>query len=61
MTDHPSEIVEKDNKPEVELCGLDTKTKALVLNPIYLSRSDKEKCLIEPSVNSCRVNLKKKS
>lgn len=25
------------------------------MHPVYLARSDKEKCLIEPSINSCRV------
>lgn len=27
----------------------------LVLTPIYLCRSEKEKCVIEPSINSTRV------
>ena len=36
--------------------GYSKKTKNLVPNPIYLSRGPKEKCLIEPSVNSCRVS-----
>ena len=59
LRDHPSEIVEKDNKPEVELKGYSTKTKALALAPIYLARSEKEKCLIETSINSTRViNIK---
>jgi len=57
LRDFPSEIVEKDNKPEVELQGYNARTKALVLAPIYLARSEKEKCLIEPSINSTRVTL----
>jgi actin related protein 2/3 complex, subunit 4 len=47
--------VEKDNKPEVELKGYNAKTKALALAPIYLARSEKERCLVEPSINSTRV------
>eukprot|EP00825_Cyclidium_porcatum_P005035 TRINITY_DN123_c0_g3_i1.p1 TRINITY_DN123_c0_g3~~TRINITY_DN123_c0_g3_i1.p1 ORF type:complete len:186 (-),score=30.14 TRINITY_DN123_c0_g3_i1:260-817(-) len=57
LRDFPSEIVEKDNKPEVELQGYQARTKPLLLNPIYIARSDKEKCLIEPSINSCRVSF----
>jgi actin related protein 2/3 complex subunit 4 len=65
LRDFPSEIVEKDNKPEVELQGYDTflhlfiryasKTRKLVLNPIFLARNEKERCLIETSINSIRV------
>lgn len=55
LTDFPSEIVEKDNKPEIEMYGYNKKTKPLVLHPIKIAKSKKEKCLIEPSVNSCRV------
>lgn len=28
-----------------------------MLSPIYLCRSDKEKCIIEPSINSTRVYI----
>lgn len=34
-----------------------SKTRQLVLSPIYLCRSEKEKCVIEPSINSTRVIL----
>jgi actin related protein 2/3 complex subunit 4 len=61
IQEFPSEIVEKDNKPEIEIFGYNPKTKPLVLVPIYLARSDKEKCLIEPSVNSVRVINKYKN
>lgn len=37
------------------MLGYNPKTKPLVLTPIYIARSDKEKCLIESSINSCRV------
>ncbi|KRX02762.1 hypothetical protein PPERSA_02252 [Pseudocohnilembus persalinus] len=57
LSDFPSEIVEKDNKPEVELFGYMSKTKPLVNQPIYIARSVKEKCLIESSINSCRISF----
>jgi actin related protein 2/3 complex subunit 4 len=55
ISEFPSEIVEKDIKPEVEMYGYDQQTNPLVLHPIYIARNEKEKCLIESSVNSCRV------
>ena len=56
LRDFPSEIVEKHNKPEIEMFSMNKdKCKPLNLNPIYIARSEKEKCLIEPSINSCRV------
>eukprot|EP00941_MAST-03F_sp_MAST-3F-sp1_P001634 g1634.t1 len=33
-------------------------SKELVLNPLKITRSKKEACLIEPSVNSVRVSIK---
>ncbi|KAM3144252.1 hypothetical protein pb186bvf_003714 [Paramecium bursaria] len=53
----PSEIIEKQSKPEVELKGYNPKTKLLSWQPIYICRSDKERCLIETSINSTRVSL----
>ena len=50
----PSQNVERHNKPEVEL-GLN---KELLLNPIIVARSENERCLIEPSINSVRVSIK---
>lgn len=56
MRDFPSELVEKHNKPEIEMFAMNkNECKPLNLNPIFIARSDKEKCLIEPSINSCRV------
>lgn len=31
--------------------------KELLLNSVVISRTDKERCLIEPSINSVRVSL----
>lgn len=56
LRDFPSELVEKHNKPEIEMFAMNkNECKPLNLNPIFIARSDKEKCLIEPSINSCRV------
>lgn len=46
--------VERHNKPEVEIPS----GKALLLNPILITRSDREAVFIEPSINSVRVSLK---
>ncbi|CAD8147491.1 unnamed protein product [Paramecium octaurelia] len=53
----PSEIIEKQSKPEIELNGYSSKTRQLVLSPIYLCRGEKEKCVIEPSINSTRISF----
>ncbi|CAK9295580.1 unnamed protein product [Gordionus sp. m RMFG-2023] len=48
-----SQVVERHNKPEVEIkCN-----KELVMNPLLISRNEKEKVLIEPSINSIRINI----
>lgn len=39
------------------MSGYNPKTKPLVMNPIFLCRSEKEKCLIEPSINSVRISF----
>jgi hypothetical protein len=55
----PSEKVERHQKPEVEMNDLMPEKPGvenyLVLTPITITRGSKEKCLIEPSVNSTRV------
>lgn len=48
-----SQIVEKHNKPEVEV----RMSKELLLTPILISRNNKEKILIESSVNSMRISI----
>eukprot|EP01033_Poteriospumella_lacustris_P007293 gene7293-5246_t len=50
----PSQVVERHNKPEVEV----KQSKELTLNPLIVSRSEKESCLIEASVNSVRVSIR---
>ena len=48
-----SQIVEKHNKPEVEV----RMSKELLLTPILISRNNKEKILIESSINSMRISI----
>ncbi|OXU20181.1 hypothetical protein TSAR_001750 [Trichomalopsis sarcophagae] len=48
-----SQIVEKHNKPEVEVQA----SKELLLTPILISRNANEKVLIESSINSMRINI----
>ena len=46
--------MERHNKPEVEVGG----SKELLLNKLVIARTDKESCLIEPSINSVRVSIR---
>lgn len=48
-----SQVVERHNKPEVEV----RTSKELLLNPVIISRNEKEKVLIEGSVNSLRISI----
>jgi len=48
-----SQVVERHNKPEVEVRA----SKELLLNPVIISRNEKEKVLIESSINSVRVSI----
>ena len=50
----PSRTVERHNKPEVEVRG----NKELLMNPMTVARTENERCLIEPSINSVRVSIK---
>ncbi|VDK87495.1 unnamed protein product [Dibothriocephalus latus] len=49
----PSQVVERHNKPEVEV----QTSKELLLNPVIVSRNERERVLIEGSVNSVRVSI----
>ena len=50
----PSQIVERHNKPEVEIRG----SRELLLQPIIISRNENESCMIEPSINSVRLSVR---
>ena len=58
LRNFPSELVEKHNKPEIEMYDHDKSNKCVVLKPIMIARSKRERCLIEASVNSVRISLK---
>lgn len=49
-----SQVVERHNYPEVEARLSDE----ALLTPVMVSRNKEEGCLIEPSINSCRVSLR---
>eukprot|EP00118_Oscarella_pearsei_P024746 m.306712 g.306712 ORF g.306712 m.306712 type:complete len:169 (+) comp41523_c0_seq1:61-567(+) len=48
-----SQVVERHNKPEVEIRS----NKEVLLSPVVVSRNEKEKVLIEGSINSLRVSI----
>ena len=54
LRNFPSQNVERHNKPEIETKA----SKELLLNPVIIARTEHEKCLIEPSINSVRVSIK---
>lgn len=49
----PSQIVERHSKPEVEVMV----SKELLLTPVSISRNEKERILIEGSINSVRISI----
>jgi actin related protein 2/3 complex subunit 4 len=53
VSDFPSQNVERHNKPEVEVRA----NKELMLSPVVVARTEKERVLIEPSINSVRVSI----
>ena len=54
LQNFPSESVERHNKPEVEYSS----SKISTMKPILICRTDRERCYIEPSINSLRVSIK---
>ncbi len=53
LVSFPSPLVERHNKPEVEVQG----SRELLLNSITICRDDQERTFIESSVNSVRVSI----
>lgn len=53
LEDFSSQVVERHNKPEVEM----RTSKELLLTPVMVSRNEKERVLLEPSVNSVRISI----
>mmetsp|Transcript_340 Transcript_340/g.1170 ORF Transcript_340/g.1170 Transcript_340/m.1170 type:complete len:173 (+) Transcript_340:64-582(+) len=54
LQNFPSQTVERQNRPEVEI--RDTPT--VLPKALHITRDENERCLIEPSVNSVRVSIK---
>ncbi|KAH9895229.1 actin-like protein ARPC3 [Cubamyces lactineus] len=54
LEDFSSQVVERHNKPEVEVGA----SKEVLLNPLIISRNENERVLIEPSINSIRLSIK---
>ena len=48
-----SQKVERHNKPEIEV----RESPEMLLNPVVISRNEKERVLVEPSINSIRVSI----
>jgi len=48
-----SQVIERHNKPEIEVRS----SKELILNPVIISRNEKERVLIEASINSVRISI----
>lgn len=46
-------MIERHNKPEIEVKS----SKELILNPVIISRNEKERVLIETAINSVRVSI----
>lgn len=53
LEDFSSQIVKQHNRPEVEVRS----SKELILQPMTISRTEKEKILMESSINSVRVSI----
>lgn len=49
----PSQIYEKINRPQVEV----RESLELINNPVTLCKNEEDKIEIEPSINSCRINI----
>lgn len=48
-----SQVVERHNKPEIEVQS----SPELILTPVVISRNEKERILVEGSVNSLRISI----
>ena len=49
----PSQEVERQSHPEIEFA----ESEKLLMRPIVICRNEHETCLIEGSVNSCRISF----
>ncbi|RLV91628.1 Actin-related protein 2/3 complex subunit 4 [Spathaspora sp. JA1] len=56
LQDFSSQLVERHNRPEIEVDNCHDPE--LILNPMIIARNESEKILIEPSINSIRISIK---
>ncbi|PWN25481.1 ARP23 complex 20 kDa subunit [Jaminaea rosea] len=54
LEDFASQVVERHNKPEVEVGT----SPEVLLTPLTISRNENERVLIEPSINSIRLSIR---
>lgn len=57
LQNFPCQIVERQNKPEIEFQS----SPELILKPIVICKNESERCAIETSVNSVRISFKFKT
>ncbi|KAF1742149.1 hypothetical protein MXB_5305 [Myxobolus squamalis] len=48
-----SQVVERHNKPEIEIKS----SKEVLLTPLIVARNEKERVMVEGSINSLRINI----
>ncbi|KAF6023416.1 Arpc4 [Bugula neritina] len=53
LENFPSQVVERHNKPEVEVMS----SKELLFTPVVISRNERERVKIEGSINSIRISI----
>merc|ERR1711881_356718 len=54
LNNFDSQLVERHNKPEVEMLS----SNEVILKPLSICRTDMQQVLIEPSINSVRISIK---
>ena len=54
ISNFDSMLVERHNKPEVEMQS----SREVLMNPLTITRSEMQRILIEPAINSVRISIK---
>ena len=58
LEDFSSQLIERHNRPEIEVDSKSCHNPELILNPMIIARNENEKILIESSINSIRILIK---
>ncbi|AOW30866.1 hypothetical protein MG5_05440 [Candida albicans P57072] len=58
LEDFSSQLIERHNRPEIEVDSKSCHNPELILNPMIIARNENEKILIESSINSIRISIK---